>query len=61
MSINEAQNELWYIGKNIKLEAKKKKKQQHLRDSLICAHLGDFKNKMFKWASFHPLKRKPWT
>ena len=36
MSINEAQNELWYIGKNIKLEAKKK--QQHLRDSLICAH-----------------------
>ena len=26
MSINEAENELWYIGKNIKLEAKKKKK-----------------------------------
>ena len=38
MSINEAQNELWYIGKNIKLEAKKKQQQQHLRDSLICAH-----------------------
>ena len=26
MSINEAENELWYIVKNIKLEAKKKKK-----------------------------------
>ena len=36
MSNNEDQNELWYIGKNIKLEAKKKKK--NLRDSLNCAH-----------------------
>lgn len=27
MSNNEDQNELWYIGKNIKLEAKKKKKK----------------------------------
>jgi len=35
MSNNEDQDELWYIGKNIKLEAKKKKK---LRDSLNCAH-----------------------
>ena len=26
MSNNEDQNELWYIGKNIKLEAKKKSK-----------------------------------
>ena len=37
MSNNEDQNELWYIGKNIKLEAKKKKKK-NLRDSLNCAH-----------------------
>ena len=28
MSNNEDQNELWYIGKNIKLEAKKKKKKK---------------------------------
>lgn len=35
MPNNEDQNELWYIGKNIKLEAKKK---TNLRDSLNCAH-----------------------